>query len=215
MKIALVVLLVTQLYVGLGPYVDATCGDSCSEWTRWFDRDDPSDTADSETLFRIKYENPNDMVYKKCDSPTAIQVRKRGTTELVKPSDGVFQYFDTIDGFLCLNKDQCGTCDDYEVRFCCSPDGCQSWTEWYDRDNPSITGDWEDLKSLRNENPNDNICASPTALEVRLKTTKAPVQRYGDMNFYKFDTRSGFVCRNGDQCNGRQCCDYEVRYCCP
>ncbi|XP_077980185.1 uncharacterized protein LOC144435466 [Glandiceps talaboti] len=111
MKILLIVL-VNQLIVGLGPYAEATC----SKWTPWFDRDDPSYTADAETLDAIRGENPG-MV---CDSPTAIEVRNKATQKMVSPGDGVFKYFDTIDGFLCLNEDQCDHCDDYEVRFCCS-----------------------------------------------------------------------------------------------
>lgn len=42
--------------------------------------------------------------------------------------------------------------------------GC--WTEWFDRDDPSATGDWETFPHLRNENPG-RICNNPVQIEVR------------------------------------------------
>ena len=57
--------------------------------------------------------------------------------------------------FWCVNSEQPAgiMCKDFEARFCCSkpkptcePNG--EWTQWYDRDNPSGTGDHEVLNLL-------------------------------------------------------------------
>lgn len=52
------------------------------------------------------------------------------------------------------------------------------WTNWYDRDNPSGTGDWELLSNLRNENPGQ-ICANPIAIEARTVDTNTPATMTG------------------------------------
>ena len=41
-------------------------------------------------------------------------------------------------------------------------------TPWFDRDNPSGTGDWETLSDLRKENPG-KICNNP--LQIQVQTT--------------------------------------------
>ena len=52
------------------------------------------------------------------------------------------------------------------------------WTKWYDRDNPSGTGDWELLQNLRNENPGE-ICANPIAIESKTVDTGTPAATTG------------------------------------
>ena len=52
------------------------------------------------------------------------------------------------------------------------------WTKWYDRDNPSGTGDWEPLSDLRNENPGE-ICANPIAIESKTVDTGTPAATTG------------------------------------
>ena len=42
--------------------------------------------------------------------------------------------------------------------------GC--WTQWFDRDDPGGTGDYEVLDELRRENPG-KICDNPSVIEVR------------------------------------------------
>lgn len=42
----------------------------------------------------------------------------------------------------------------------------ECWTEWFDRDNPSGTGDWEHLSALRTENPG-KICPNPVDIEAQ------------------------------------------------
>ena len=41
------------------------------------------------------------------------------------------------------------------------------WTQWYDRDNPGGTGDWELLQSLLQEYPDSDLCANPSGIERR------------------------------------------------
>ncbi|XP_035694138.1 neurogenic locus notch homolog protein 1-like [Branchiostoma floridae] len=118
----------------LAPALDATCtcypgytgdglanGRGCSEctpWTRWFNRDDPSGTADNELLSYLWQENPGEI----CFVPSAIQARVRGTHIQAFQTGQQFHSFDEAVGFLCRNSDQSdGSCLDYEVRFCCEP----------------------------------------------------------------------------------------------
>lgn len=56
------------------------------------------------------------------------------------------------------------------------------WTKWYDRDDPSGTGDWELLSNLRAENPGE-ICANPLYIEVVDNATMTPAIATGE-NFY-------------------------------
>ncbi|XP_023816898.1 cartilage intermediate layer protein 2-like [Oryzias latipes] len=97
-------------------------------------------------------------------------------------------------GFVCRNEDKKeGMCKDYRVRFPLCLLFCQlslCWTEWFDRDNPSGSGDWELLSDLRKENPG-KICETP---------------QY-------YNPTQGFVCRNEDQ-TFKKCWDYEVRFGC-
>ncbi|XP_078030261.1 cartilage intermediate layer protein 1-like [Epinephelus lanceolatus] len=88
--------------------------------------------------------------------------------------------------------------------------GC--WTDWFDRDNPSGTGDWEDLSNLRKENPG-KICAKPLDIEARTLFGLSPAAA-GEI-IHKSDTVSGFVCRNQDQSRNKKCNDYRVRFRCP
>ncbi|XP_031698658.1 cartilage intermediate layer protein 1-like [Anarrhichthys ocellatus] len=43
------------------------------------------------------------------------------------------------------------------------------WTEWFDRDDPSGTGDWETLFHLHMANPG-KICPNPLAIQVQTLT---------------------------------------------
>ena len=57
--------------------------------------------------------------------------------------------------------------------------GC--WTEWFDRDDPSRTGDWETLSDLYNENPG-KICFKPADIEARTLSGLS-VAAAGDVTF--------------------------------
>uniref|UniRef100_A0A3Q0RS92 WxxW domain-containing protein n=1 Tax=Amphilophus citrinellus TaxID=61819 RepID=A0A3Q0RS92_AMPCI len=85
------------------------------------------------------------------------------------------------------------------------------WTKWFDRDDPSATGDWETLSSLHKENPG-KICPRPTAIEAKTLSGLS-VAEAGEV-IYKNDTTSGFICRNKDQIKDKKCSDYRVRFSC-
>uniref|UniRef100_A0A673BV57 WxxW domain-containing protein n=1 Tax=Sphaeramia orbicularis TaxID=375764 RepID=A0A673BV57_9TELE len=181
-------------------------------WTDWFDRDDPAgDSGDWETLKDLRKENPGGV----CDIPLQIEVRT--TAGLSVASTGnVISVSDTTTGFICKNSDQeTGMCYDYRVRFLCPPDFCRPkvcWTEWFDRDDPTASGDWELLSDLRKKFPED-ICEKPLGIEVVTVDTNIPVASTGQAT-YIYSPTVGFVCRNQDQ-SCHQCFDYKVRFGCP
>nr|XP_043891842.1 mucin-5AC-like isoform X6 [Solea senegalensis] len=180
-------------------------------WTPWFDRDNPSATGDWETLKDLRKENPGKI----CGNPLKIQVRTTAGGTMASTGDKIHKA-DTSTGFVCRNKDQTGgNCKDYRVRFQCPARFCKPapkcWTPWFDRDNPSATGDWETLKDLRKENPG-KICGNPLKIQVRT-TAGGTMASTGD-KIHKADTTTGFVCRNKDQTGGN-CKDYRVRFQCP
>ncbi|XP_034058681.1 cartilage intermediate layer protein 1-like [Gymnodraco acuticeps] len=86
------------------------------------------------------------------------------------------------------------------------------WTDWFDRDNPSGSGDWELLKDLRKENPG-KICEYPLHIKVVTTDTMTPAISTGQ-TFYIFNPTQGFVCRNKDQ-RKDMCRDYKIRFGCP
>ncbi|KAK7882741.1 hypothetical protein WMY93_028915 [Mugilogobius chulae] len=181
-------------------------------WTDWFDIDDPTATGDWEVLWDIRVANPG----KVCPKPLQMQVLTTSGQPVSSTGDVIYKS-DPLTGFICRNKDQRkgNRCSDYKVRFGCPRSFCapppQCWTEWFDRDNPSGTGDWETLEDLRSEYPG-RICPKPLQIQVQT-TSGAPMSSTGD-NIYKADILTGFICRNRDQRKGR-CQDYKVRFLCP
>ncbi|XP_054605063.1 cartilage intermediate layer protein 2-like isoform X1 [Nothobranchius furzeri] len=86
------------------------------------------------------------------------------------------------------------------------------WTSWYDRSDPTGMGDWEDLPDLRRENPGE-ICPRPYAIQAVTVDGNIPATSTGQQ-FYAYNTKVGFICRNEDQ-NPGPCLDYKVRFRCP
>ncbi|XP_061781322.2 uncharacterized protein [Nerophis lumbriciformis] len=205
---AMIVALLVALLVG--NEVQARTPESSSPsdcWTKWLDRDNPSGKGDFETLLDLRREYPGYI----CQKPYQIDVE---TTSGAIVSSDVISVSDTTTGFICLNSDQKkGQCLDYRVRFKCPLKFClkDCWTSWFDRDNPSGTGDYETLKDLYNENPNQ-ICQAPLNIEVQT-TSGLSMHSTGDVVAVA-DTKSGFICRNSDQITG-MCSDYRVRFRCP
>ncbi|KAK9531450.1 hypothetical protein VZT92_010876 [Zoarces viviparus] len=181
-------------------------------WTDWFDRDDPSGTGDWEILFHLRKENPGKL----CPTPVGIEAQTLTGLSVAAAGDVIYSS-DTTTGFACRNRDQRGrrNCNDYRVRFSCRPpfcDGKVCWTNWYDRDNPSGTGDWELLVNLRDKNPGQ-ICSNPLHIEAVTTDTNTPAIATGDA-IYVYNQTQGFACRNRDQ-KSHPCRDYKVRFGCP
>ncbi|XP_029966687.1 cartilage intermediate layer protein 2-like [Salarias fasciatus] len=91
------------------------------------------------------------------------------------------------------------------------------WTDWFDRDDPSGSGDWETLSLLRRRYPG-KICDKPADIEVQT-VSGIPLSQTRDV-IDKSDTTTGFICRNSDQPlmggrRRRRCRDYRVRFSCP
>ncbi|XP_056219430.1 cartilage intermediate layer protein 2-like [Seriola aureovittata] len=180
-------------------------------WTDWFDRDDPGGRGDFEVLNHLRSENPGKI----CANPVDIEVTTLSGLSATSTGD-VFHKMDTTTGFICRKTDQSSKkCNDYRVRFSCHPPFCGGgvcWTKWYDRDDPSGTGDWELLKNLRKENP-DEICDNPLFIEAVTTDTLTPAVDTGE-TFNVFSPTKGFVCLKKDQSDGT-CRDYKVRFGCP
>jgi len=113
----------------------------------------------------------------------------------------------------CINADQTGDCDDYEVSFCC-PDpidlvagNCPNseWSGWIDRDDPHSGGDNEVMDGSIHYH---NICANPTGAEGRIRGSQVSTTT----EVVTMDI-TGLVCLTADQ--PLTCSDYEVRFCCP
>ncbi|XP_070578631.1 uncharacterized protein [Ptychodera flava] len=190
---------------GTQEYVD--CVPECSGvWTSFYDRDDPSGRADWESLDNLRSENPGEI----CDNPTAVYAETiRGVP--AELTGEVFHSYDTNSGFTCLNEEQRDrACQDYRVKFCCRD--CDGMiTRFYDRDDPTATGDWEAMTPLRSENPGE-ICASPSAIYAET-LERVPAESTGEVFVY-YNPTQGFACKRDSQSDG-ECMDYRVRFCCP
>uniref|UniRef100_A0A3B3BRR3 WxxW domain-containing protein n=1 Tax=Oryzias melastigma TaxID=30732 RepID=A0A3B3BRR3_ORYME len=177
-------------------------------WTQWFDRDDPTVTGDWETLSDLRKQFPD----KVCPDPVDLEATTLSGTPADQTGEVFFKY-DTTSGFVCRNEDQNGgMCKDYRVRFSCPSSYCTEkvcWTEWFDRDNPSGTGDWELLSDLRRENPGQ-ICETPQYIQAKADSVLGVFKRD---KFYIYNPTKGFVCRNKDQ-KFTDCWDYKVRFGC-
>ncbi|KAK7882739.1 hypothetical protein WMY93_028913 [Mugilogobius chulae] len=180
-------------------------------WTGWFDRDNPSGTGDWETLVYLRKENPGKI----CDKPLAIEALTTAGASVSSTGDVISSY-DTVSGFVCENKKQSGGyCSDYKVRFLCPvefcyPDGC--WTDWFNRDRPSGTGDWELLANIKQQFVG-KVCDVPLQIEVQT-AAGASVASTGNI-IASVSPLTGFVCLNADQPKGKVCVDYRVRFYCP
>ncbi|KAJ0022455.1 hypothetical protein NQD34_009945, partial [Periophthalmus magnuspinnatus] len=187
------------------------CVSSAECWTDWFDRDDPSGTGDYETLPQLRSQYPGQI----CTKPLQIQVETKGGVPLSATGDVIYKA-DTVSGFICRNADQKkGRCRDYKVRFMCPLRFCvqsRCWTQWFDRDDPSGTGDWETLASLHISYP-EQICAAPLQIQAQT-TTGLPAIATGN-TFASYDTTVGLICKNAEQKKGTRCHDFQVRFLCP
>ena len=83
--------------------------------------------------------------------------------------------------------------------------GEDCWTRWFDRDNPSGSGDWE-LRSLQ-----PFSCGKVTAVECQ---TTSGANAYSTGEVITCNSSSGFLCLNSNQPDGSCDYDYRVRFYC-
>ena len=81
-----------------------------------------------------------------------------------------------------------------------------SWTQWYDRDNPSGNGDYEN-RSLQ-----AGVCASPSGVECR---TVSGLALWQTGEVVTCSANAGLICVNANQPDGDCDYDYKVRFLCP
>uniref|UniRef100_A0A8C6WI98 WxxW domain-containing protein n=1 Tax=Neogobius melanostomus TaxID=47308 RepID=A0A8C6WI98_9GOBI len=145
-------------------------------WTEWFDW---------ETLVQ-------GGLTKICPQPVDIEV-----TTMFGKSAGIAREIVEMDkekrGFVCKSEDKCSG---YRVRFACPPEYCAAdvcWTDWFDRDNPGGTGDYETLNHLQKEYPGQ-ICKKPKYIEVVTVSGNIPATATGQ-TFIIFNPTEGLCAR--------------------
>ena len=103
---------------------------SLHEWTEWYDRDDPSGYADSETFSAlVTWVGGHPCSVSASTSATSvdhiddIECREVGTDidyyDYTFDTDVKFHYCTKELGFKCQNGDTGTVCPDFEVRYCC------------------------------------------------------------------------------------------------
>ncbi|KAK3611486.1 hypothetical protein CHS0354_039099 [Potamilus streckersoni] len=94
------------------PYLSPIVHPDC-QWTAWINTDRPdTGNGDLETISKIR------TLHKLCENPLLIECRDVKTKNDVKASKQTVTC-DLTSGLKCLNWDNGGQCDDYEVRFFC------------------------------------------------------------------------------------------------
>ena len=81
------------------------------------------------------------------------------------------------------------------------------WTQWFDRDDPSGSGDWE------NRSAQSGVCSNPIAIQARVVGTQQDANATGQV-FSFYNPSDGFACVNANQSGNTMCLDYEVSYLC-
>ena len=178
-------------------------------WSDWSSIDSPNfGLGDYETLERY----PQNQI---CSSPSAIEAQR------ITPGTGVNQvvHISKEIGFWCAHSEQSGgTCEDFEVRFCCpkyeagdtmkcdTGDG-YAWTKWNSADSPATgAGDWETINYFGER----DVCSSPVAVKAQPVAGSS-----GSDAVTHIDPAKGFWCINEEQGGTDDCMDFEVQFCCP
>ena len=165
------------------------------EWSDWFNNDQPDGMGDWEARTHLM-----------CAHPTAVKAQ----TANGAPFNAI-THIDTNLGFWCLNEENGGVCEDYQVSYCCptlAEGECSTyghaWQAYSDLDDPEGDGD---LETIIKQSAND-VCDEPTGIKARLVNQ---TETQSDA-FTRISITEGFVCLNDifNTCN-----DFEVSYCCP
>jgi len=206
---------------------------ACS-FTDWFDRDDPTGFADAEVCSdQIPCTSLADSgQFTGCPFET-IEIRRNGAEgDVFTTAEEILNELGEVvsithEGMVCLNANQTdGTCNDYSVRFCCSipdPEPTCSFSDWFDRDDPSGFADAEictDEYPCTSNSGQFSTSGCPFAsIEIRVNGDETNVFTTADEVLSEIGEvvtidSEGMVCLNVDQTDGT-CSDYSVRFCCP
>ncbi|XP_052092501.1 mucin-5AC-like [Mytilus californianus] len=204
-------------------------------WTHWINMDTPlTSEGDIETISKIR------TLHTFCYNPVHIECREvKSHTDYTTRGQTVT--CDVNTGLKCLNYENGGNCDDYEVRFYCPcattptttttttlapPSGVQliptaaptcGWTHWINLDNPTIMKEGKlfegDIESIANIRKMHPLCEyyMMTQVECREAKTKIPSSQTDEV--VSCDRIRGLRCKNDAQPDGK-CLDYEVRVFC-
>ncbi|XP_033485700.1 mucin-5AC [Epinephelus lanceolatus] len=177
--------------------------------TQWLNSDDPSDEGDVESIPQLLKTFPGQV----CGNPLSIEAKTTSGISAEHTGD-TFLSYDAAFGFACISEKQRNKqCEDYQVILTCPPDFCQGCrTSWFNLDNPTKQGDYETLRQLQMQHPNE-VCSQPVAIEA-MTVSGVPAHKTGDV-FQVYDAARGFACVNAEQPGGRRCQDYKIRLTCP
>ena len=195
------------------------CNEPHHTWTGWYNDEW---NKKNERLWVSSREESEELIQygdgAACGAPTAAEIRVRPTGSssfqqtMAVYAKNLYDHL-TPTSYKCVNEEQADgyKCVDMEIRYCC-PDQAKigtcdedgyEWTQYYNQDTPSDTGDWE---TIANYSPGQ-VCRNPIAIQANNIDG-------GSAEFTHVDLTLGFYCINEEQSTG-QCGDFEVRYCCP
>ena len=117
-------------------------------------------------------------------------------------------FFVSIVLVLSISVVSAGWFTDFFAKITGSATNVGTWTPWYDNDEPTASGDWEDINALRSLYPGQ-ICNSPTDIECQ--TTFGVDYTQTGQNV-TCNVNEGFYCINANNPSG--CHDYRVRFYC-
>ncbi len=202
--------------VGIGNVMPANnppVGPPNSSHYTWINRGNPyldGSSGDSETFLEAQAEYETLLNY--CGDPGDLYAHLVDDDYILRPqpfSDHL-SVFNAQDGVVCITSEQGdGQCNDFRVRYQCTNSmGVVSWTDWYNTDSPSISGDYE------RRSDHANVCVGSTVTGIEASSTistgwtgaiRGPVDRLAQFDRY------GLVCNNNDQ-NDNQCDNYVVKF---
>jgi hypothetical protein len=138
------------------------------------------------------------------------EYRYRITSDL--PSEGTLTAFDNIPGRQ-FSKNQMRNfkieSTTYSYGATCDESSGNTWTEWFNRDNPALSGDWETLQHFI---PEGKVCNNPTGIQAMARTDGSTENIHFNLN--AADDHYGFWCINEEQPNGERCANFYARFCC-
>lgn len=159
------------------------------------------------TLYGVatRKDGPIGAAYRKCeDNPCIPNPCKNGGECVVETRQCKCQCQEGFAGRLC--EVRAPVRKNLPIPTCSFGD----WTQWYDRDDPTGMGDYEDLASIRQRHFGV-ICKRPSVIDGRLLNGQHWATS-GEL--LTVSATTGLTCVNAHQPDGKSCSDYKVRFCC-